>query len=233
MDDKAVGTHLQPVPLLNARTSCAALYCGDMDPSEAHPSGELDVRPEVLDAAFRLFLRGEKMEMSALATELGIGRTTLYRWTVDRETVMRSLLWTLARNLFRVASIRSRHRGPRRIVDIAVQVARDVAADSATVTFVRNEPHTAMRLLLSPVGIEPACVAWLAAAVGRERDVEPFAVDWDDVRIAEHTYRVTASLTHPYVLADVEPPFRILRDTLTQLLVPPVTGGASSARRRA
>jgi AcrR family transcriptional regulator len=201
-----------------------------MVPSEAHPSGDVEVRPEVLDAAFRLFLRGEKMEMSALAAELGIGRTTLYRWTVDRETVMRSLLWTLARNLFRVASIRSRHRGPQRIVDIAVQVARDVAADSATVTFVRNEPHTAMRLLLSPVGIEPACEAWLAAAIGREREVGAFACDWDDARIAEQVYRMTASLTHPYVLADVEPPFLMLRDTLTQLLVPPVGRRTSSAR---
>ena len=39
----------------------------------------------VLAAAMHRYLRGERIDVQAIATELGLGRTTIYRWFGSRE----------------------------------------------------------------------------------------------------------------------------------------------------
>ena len=62
---------------------------GQMSGSESTtpaPSARLGTalsRQAAVDAATRLYLAGESVDMSALATELGIGRSTLYRKLSD------------------------------------------------------------------------------------------------------------------------------------------------------
>ena len=55
-------------------------------------------RPTAEDAlalARDQFLAGERVEMGALAEQLGINRTTLYRWVGEREQLMGTLFSAL------------------------------------------------------------------------------------------------------------------------------------------
>ena len=55
-------------------------------------------RPTALDAfrhARRIFLRGGRVDMQALARSLGVDRATLYRWVGSREQLLTEILWSL------------------------------------------------------------------------------------------------------------------------------------------
>src|SRR3954471_15826903 len=57
-------------------------------------------RPTPLDAfrlARRKFRAAERIDMTALAEELGVNRVTLYRWVGSREQLLVEVVWTLAR----------------------------------------------------------------------------------------------------------------------------------------
>jgi len=43
--------------------------------------------------ARQLFTAGERMDMGRLADDLGVARTTLYRWTGDRDRLLADVLW--------------------------------------------------------------------------------------------------------------------------------------------
>ena len=49
-------------------------------------------RDDAIALARDRFLGGERVEMGALAAELGIGRTTLYRWVGEREDLIEEVL---------------------------------------------------------------------------------------------------------------------------------------------
>jgi len=61
-------------------------------------------RQAAVDAATRLYLAGEPVDMSALATELGIGRSTLYRLVGNREDLLSTVLAEATERTFRRAS---------------------------------------------------------------------------------------------------------------------------------
>src|ERR1700691_703680 len=53
-------------------------------------------RPTAAAACARareLFARGERIDMARLADDLGVARTTLYRWTGDRDQLISDVLW--------------------------------------------------------------------------------------------------------------------------------------------
>jgi len=45
-------------------------------------------RDDVLRAALHRYLRGRRIDVQAIATELGLGRTTVYRWFGSRERLV-------------------------------------------------------------------------------------------------------------------------------------------------
>jgi len=58
-------------------------------------------RQAAVDAATRLYLAGEPVDMSALAAELGIGRSTLYRLVGNREDLLATVLAEATERTFR------------------------------------------------------------------------------------------------------------------------------------
>src|SRR4051812_10411968 len=77
-------------------------------------------RPSALDAflvARRRFVRGERVDMTALAAELGVNRVTLYRWVGSREQLLVEVVWSLARRT--LDDLEAAHRrGKGRVVEI-------------------------------------------------------------------------------------------------------------------
>src|SRR5918997_3512126 len=74
-------------------------------------------RPTPLDAfrlARRKFLAAERIDMSALADELGVNRVTLYRWVGSREQLLVEVIWALGSRTLANADRRTRARGAER-----------------------------------------------------------------------------------------------------------------------
>src|SRR4051794_38322340 len=77
-------------------------------------------KPTAADAlrlARRRFLAPERLDMSALADELGVNRVTLYRWVGSRDQLLVETVWTLAERAFEEAQagLDVLH-GPERVV---------------------------------------------------------------------------------------------------------------------
>src|SRR5664279_5733095 len=77
-------------------------------------------RPTALDAfrlARRKFLAAERVDMSALADELGVNRATLYRWVGTLDQLLVEIIWSLGeRTLENIDDVGT--TGAERIVQI-------------------------------------------------------------------------------------------------------------------
>src|SRR5438270_295397 len=86
-------------------------------------------RPEPLDAfklARRRFLAAERVDMTALADELGVNRVTLYRWVGSREQLLVEVIWSLATRTLEKIDASVRPRGAERIVRVVTRFLSDV-----------------------------------------------------------------------------------------------------------
>jgi AcrR family transcriptional regulator len=56
-------------------------------------------REDVLEAATNRYLRGHRVDVQAIAAELGLGRTTIYRWFGSREGLIGDVLVSVTKPL--------------------------------------------------------------------------------------------------------------------------------------
>jgi len=115
------------------------------------PVGPLDVLKE----ARRRFLKGRRVDMGELATDMGISRATLYRWVGDRERLLGEILWSLAESGLQEARA---HSAGATGVDSVVRFHRrmmEVTAGFEPIKrFVEAEPDLAIRVLTSKHGVQ-------------------------------------------------------------------------------
>src|SRR3954451_10921512 len=74
-------------------------------------------RDDVLDAAMYRYLRGRRIDVQAIAAELGVGRATIYRWFGTREDLIGEVLIRAAEPLLADARAKASGRGGRALLD--------------------------------------------------------------------------------------------------------------------
>jgi AcrR family transcriptional regulator len=104
-----------------------------------------------LDDALRIgrhaFLAGERIDMSAVADELGINRVTLYRWIGSRDRLLVEVIWSLADRAIVASDQSTTARGAERIVQITTKFIDIVIANPGMKSWLADEGEHAMRLL--------------------------------------------------------------------------------------
>lgn len=107
-------------------------------------------RPTAQDAfrlARRRFLAPERLDMSALATELGVNRVTLYRWVGSRDRLLVEVVWSLARRTLDRCAEQVAEQGAERIVQLVTRFLEAVIANPGMQRWLAEEGEHAMRLL--------------------------------------------------------------------------------------
>ncbi len=108
-------------------------------------------RPAAADAlrlARRKFRAAERIDMTALADELGVNRVTLYRWVGSREQLLVEVVWTLARRTLEQAEAEvAAPPGAERIAGIVTRFLEIVIDDRGMQRWLAEEGESAMRLL--------------------------------------------------------------------------------------
>ncbi len=124
-----------------------------MTTSAELPHLERATREHALRFARMQFEQGERVDMQTLATALGVGRTTLYRWVGDREQLIAELFAALTDELF--AAIAAEPSGAG--IDGALERIRRFMVLTSSFEplrdFAQREPALALRILVSPHGI--------------------------------------------------------------------------------
>ena len=93
------------------------------------------------------FLAGQRIDMSAVAEELGINRVTLYRWIGSRDQLLVEILWSLAERTLAAADAATDERGAERIIQITTRFIDLVIANHGMQRWLGDEGEHAMRLL--------------------------------------------------------------------------------------
>jgi AcrR family transcriptional regulator len=107
-------------------------------------------RPTAQDAlrlGRRRFVAEERLDMSALAADLGINRVTLYRWFGSRDRFLVEVVWSLARGVLDRAEAAAEGRGAERVVNVVTGFIAVVNDDPGMQRWLREEGEHAMRLL--------------------------------------------------------------------------------------
>jgi len=134
----------------------------------------LTPRPLPADAlalARRRFLDGARIDMSALAEELGVNRVTLYRWFGSRDRFMVEVAWSRARDALDAIEASVRKRGAARIVEIVLRFLDAIITDTGMQRWLAEEGEHAMRLLTRhETGFQPRLIAAIEALLREEAD---------------------------------------------------------------
>src|SRR5437773_2861032 len=126
---------------------------------------------EVLDAAMYRYLRGLRVDVQALAAELGVGRTTIYRWFGSREQLLGEVVAQAAEDVLATIRASTRGRGAERLVEIFDRFNRALADAPALRTFLDQERDTALRIITSSAGVvTPRMVERIAEVIDAEVD---------------------------------------------------------------
>ncbi len=158
-------------------------------------------------AARRMFLEGRRLDMQALAGELGISRATLYRWTGPRERLLSDVLWSLSSDIFaRARAKHHEHTGAARVLAIFREHVAALVDARPLQTFLQQETHAALRLLTSRTGgVQSRTVRDFAELLREEEQAGTLRLRADAETLAYAVVRVTEGFIYNDALMSVEP----------------------------
>jgi AcrR family transcriptional regulator len=150
-------------------------------------------REQVLDAALYRYLRGQRVDIQAIAAKLGLGRATVHRWFGTREALIGEVVVLAAAPVLDASRAEARGKGGRALLETFDRFNRKLADAPALRQFVEAEREAALRIITSRNGIvQPRIVGMIteliedeAKAGNYEPPVEPSVLGYAIVRLAE------------------------------------------------
>jgi len=96
------------------------------------------------------YLACERVDMQSLAAELGIGRTTLYRWVGDRESLISGMLSAMVAEVIASSVEQAEGEGLERVIDGMKRFSETSAGFKPLIHLVRSEPELGLRVMMAP-----------------------------------------------------------------------------------
>lgn len=158
-------------------------------------------------AARRRYLAGERVDMRALASELGVSRATLYRWTGHRDQLISDVIFSLSDDIF-VRALRQTEglAGAQRLLAVYRLHLEPLVVSDALQAFLRQETQAALRILTSRASsVQQRTVARLADFYRSEAQSGAFAPRAAPEALAYAVVRLTEGFIYNDAIAAVEP----------------------------
>lgn len=178
-------------------------------PLERQLAGAYAERRTALDAfvaARRAFQSGQRLDMQALAGELGVNRATLYRWVGSRELLLCEVIWSLTRRTIERGLARPVTGPGSRLAAVLADFVRDVLAHPGMSRFLAEEGEFAMRLLtMQSGGYQQRLIALVHDLVVGETAAGRLASPVPPDDLAYTVVRVVESYVYRAVITGEEP----------------------------
>jgi AcrR family transcriptional regulator len=149
-------------------------------------------REAALALARSRYMAGQRIDVQAIARELGLARATMHRWFRTRELLLGELLAELGEERLQRLRRRVPGHGARALLDSFDAFNRELAGAAGLRALLAQEPEVALRVLRSSGGlVQPRMVAAVQRLIEQEiREgfapaVEPDLLAYAIVRLAE------------------------------------------------
>jgi AcrR family transcriptional regulator len=179
-------------------------------------------RSTPLDAfllARRKFLAAERIDMSALAEELGVNRVTLYRWVGSREQLLVEVVWSLGSRTLEKVKKRVRAKGAERVVRVVTRFLEDVISNEGMRRWLAEEGELAMRLLTRhDTDFQPRLIEAIQSMLEEETEAGRLDLPVDLHEVAYVIVRLIESYTYLDLITGEQPDARRAEPVLRLLL---------------
>jgi AcrR family transcriptional regulator len=184
---------------------------GRLTPLERHLSGVTDdagkVTPlDALKVARRKFLKLERIDMNELATELGVGRATLYRWVGSRDQLLGEVMWSLSEQGLERAKADAKGTGADWVLSVYRRFGELILETPPVLHFVRTEPECALRVMTTKASPNQARVVdWYRALLEEAAAGKGLKLKLDAETLAFVLIRVAESFLWTDLITGGEP----------------------------
>jgi AcrR family transcriptional regulator len=200
------------------------------DPNVLHSDGARGILRQVavlprptLEDALRIgrhkFLASERIDMRAIADELGVNRVTLYRWIGSRDRLLVEVIWSLADRAFVASDQSTTARGAERIVQIIAKFIDTVIANPGMKSWLADEGEHAMRLLTRhETDFQPRLIHAIERLLTEENDASRLDIPVDLHDLAYVIVRLIESYIYLDLITGEDPETRTAEPILRMLL---------------
>jgi AcrR family transcriptional regulator len=176
-------------------------------------------REDALALGADRFLAGERVDVKAIAQELGLARATMHRWFGTRDAFIGVVLASLAEQ--RLDAIR-RHTpgvGARALLDTFDRFNRELATTRGLRALLAQEQERALRILTSSGGIaQPRMVAAVERLIRAEIEAGAFAPAVAPESLAYAIVRLAEAFLYNDAIVGMRGDTERLREVLAALL---------------
>jgi AcrR family transcriptional regulator len=180
-------------------------------------------RADVIAAVSQEYFAGRKIDVQAIARQLGLSRATVYRWFGSREALIGEALAAAGERVVARAHRQARGRGPRRLLDTFDRINRELAASDALKRYLELEREVALHTLTSSAAnVQPRMVAAIQVVIEQEVQAGAYVAPADSETLAYAVVRIAEAFLYNDAIAgirgDVE---RLLQMEALLLDIPP------------
>jgi len=157
--------------------------------------------------AVEAFIAGPRLDMGRLASDLGIGKATLYRWTGSREQLLAEVLTYLSQRTFARARSETEHlEAQERILAVMRIYLGELLKAEPLRRFIQNETPLAFRLLTTRGGLPQGdIVRMLGEMLAHEHEAHGMPLRTDPETLAFAIVRISEGYIYVDPVADIEP----------------------------
>jgi AcrR family transcriptional regulator len=150
-------------------------------------------REDVIAAGLYRYLRGQRVDVQAIAAELGLGRATIYRWFGSREKLLGTIITRATEPVLMAARRGQRGKGGPGLLNTFDRFNRALADAPALRAFLDQEHDAALRIIASDASVSQARVIELiegmiaeeVEAGNYEAPLEPSTLAFAIVKLAQ------------------------------------------------
>ncbi len=154
----------------------------------------------------QIFIAGGRIDMGTLAAELGVDRTSLFRWVGNRDALLAEILWSLAVPTLNSVDSAVTTRGSARVIEVLSAFVEAVISAEYFRIFLRREPARALRLLTTQDSeMQRRFVAVLEHIISAETTAGYLDLPLPDRDVASLLVRIVESFCYSDIITGEKP----------------------------
>jgi AcrR family transcriptional regulator len=186
-----------------------------------HGAKPAPTRQDLLALARRRFLKGQRLDMQAMGVELGVSRTTVYRWAGNHDQLLGEVLSGLSYDTFQVAQRGVRGGGRARIMAVYANFMHLLATSEPLRIAVRRDPHQFLRVVTRSGPVHRTTISLCEELIRREMERGAIRITGDVGAIASAMVYIGEGALYADMLAGVDPDVERSAEVLALLLSTP------------